>query len=199
MAKSQSISNLEQLRARLEEAEETIEAIRSGKVDALVVSGPQGEQIYTLHGADHSYRVLLEDMNEGAATLLPDGSVLYCNKAFADMLKMPIEKVIGFSANDLVARSDRQAFADLLRQGEQGKAKAEITFRPTDGTFVPVYCSISSVQIDEIRCLCLTATDLTEQKHHEEMIAFDKLARSILEQAVDVIVVCDRIRRHCPG
>ena len=191
MAKSQSISDLEQLRARLEEAEETIEAIRSGKVDALVVSGPHGEQIYTLHGADHSYRVLLEDMNEGAATLLPDGAVLYCNKAFAEMLKMPIEKVIGFSANDLVARSDRQAFAELLRQGEQGKAKAEITFRPADGTFVPVYCSVSSVQIDETRCLCLTATDLTEQKHHEEMIAFDKLARSILEQAVDVIVVCD--------
>jgi PAS domain S-box-containing protein len=183
---------LEQLRTRLEEAEETIQAIRSGKVDAVVVSGPQGEQIYTLHGADHSYRVLLEDMNEGAATLLPDGGVLYCNKAFADMLKIPIEKVIGFSANDLVTRSDRQAFADLLRQGEQGKAKAEISFRRADGTFVPVYCSISSVQIDEIRSLCLTATDLTEQKHHEEMIAFDKLARSILEQAVDVIVVCDQ-------
>jgi two-component system, NtrC family, sensor kinase len=57
---------------------------------------------------------------------------------------------------------------------------------------VPVYCSISSVRIDEIRCLCLTAMDLTEQKHHEEMIAFDKLTRSILEQAVDVIVVCDQ-------
>jgi PAS domain S-box-containing protein len=192
MAKSQSTSNLEQLRSRLEEAEETIEAIRSGKVDALVVSGPQGEQIYTLHGADHPYRVLLEDMNEGAATLLPDGSVLYCNRVFAEMLKMPIEKVIGFSANDLVARSDRQAFAELLRRGEQGRAKAEITFRPTDGTFVPVYCSVSSVQIDETSCLCVTATDLTEQKHHEEMIAFDKLARSILEQAVDVLVVCDQ-------
>jgi PAS domain S-box-containing protein len=192
MARSESIFELEQLRARLEEAEETIEAIRNGKVDALVVSGPRGEQIYTLHGADHSYRVLLEDMNEGAATLLPDGAVLYCNKAFADMLKMPIEKVIGFSANDLVAPSNRQAFAELVRQGEQGKAKAEIIFRPADGTFVPVYCSVSSVEIDETRCLCLTATDLTEQKHHEEMIAFDKLTRSILEQAVDVIVVCDQ-------
>jgi PAS domain S-box-containing protein len=191
MARSQSIFELEQLRARLEEAEETIQAIRSGKVDALVVSGPDGEQIYTLRGADHSYRVLLEDMNQGAATLLPDGAVLYCNKAFAELLKMPIEKVIGFSANDFVAPSDWQAFIDLLRQGEQGKAKTQITFRPADGTFVPVYCSISPVQIDESRCLCLTATDLTEQKRHEEMIAFEKLARSILEQAVDVIVVCD--------
>jgi PAS domain S-box-containing protein len=192
MAKSQSISNLEELRGRLEEAEETIEAIRSGKVDALVVSGPHGEQIYTLHGADHSYRVLLEDMNEGAATLIPDGAVLYCNKAFAEILKMPIEKVIGSSSNDFVAPSDRQLFVDLLRSGEQANAKAEITFRPTDGIFVPVYCSISPVEIDEVRCLCLTATDLTDQKHHEEMIAFEKLARSILEQAVDVLVVCDQ-------
>lgn len=191
MARSESIFELEQLRARLEEAEETIEAIRNGKVDALVVSGPRGEQIYTLHGADHSYRVLLEDMNEGAATLLPDGAVLYCNKAFAELLKMPIEKVIAFSVQEFVAPSDRQAFANLLQQGEQGKAKAEITFHPPAGAFVPVYCSVSSVQIDETRCLCLTATDLTEQKHHEEMISFEKLARSILEQAIDVLIVCD--------
>src|SRR5215475_4634192 len=191
MAKSASTSELQELRARLEETEETIQAIRTGKVDALVVTGPRGEQIYTLHGADHSYRVLLEDMNEGAATLLPDGSLLYCNKAFADMLQMPIEKVVGYSANDFVAQSDRQLFQDLLRSGEHAKAKAEISFCPADGIFVPVYCSISSVEIDEIRCLCLTATDLTDQKRHEEMIAFEKLAKSILEQAVDVLVVCD--------
>ena len=191
MAKSALTSELEQLRARLEESEETIQAIRTGKVDAVVVSGAQGEQIYTLHGADHSYRVLLQDMNEGAATLLPDSSVLYCNLAFADMLKLPIEKVTGYSANDFVAPSDRQLFLDLLRSGQHEKVKAEITFSPTDGIFVPVYCSVSPVEIDDVRCLCLTATDLTEQKRHEEMIAFEKLARSILEQAVDVLVVCD--------
>jgi PAS domain S-box-containing protein len=191
MAKSQTLADLEELRARLEEAEQTLQAIRSGEVDALVVSGQDGEQIYTLHGADYSYRVLLEDMNEGAATLLPDGSVLYCNRAFAEMLKTPIEKVIAVSANDFVAQSDREIFLDLLRAGEQGKAKAEIAFRPADGTFVPAYCSVSAVEIDAVRCLCLTATDLTEQKRHEEMAAFENLARSILEQAVNVLVVCD--------
>ena len=189
MAKSALTSEIEELRARLEESEETIQAIRTGKVDAVVVSGAQGEQIYTLHGADHSYRVLLQDMNEGAATLLPDSSVLYCNLAFADMLKLPVEKVTGYSANDFVAPSDRQLFLDLLRSGQHEKVKAEITFSPTDGIFVPVYCSVSPVEIDDVRCLCLTATDLTEQKRHEEMIAFEKLARSILEQAVDVLVV----------
>jgi PAS domain S-box-containing protein len=185
-------SELQQLRTRLEEAEETIQAIRRGEVDALVVSGPDGEQIYTLRGADHSYRVLLEDMNEGAATLLPDGSVLYSNRAFADMLKMPIEKVIGFSIYDLIDRPDRQAFEDLLRQGERAKARAEIAFHLDNRTIIPAYCSISSVQIDELSCLCLTATDLTEQKRHEAIVAAEKLARSIIEQSVDVIVVCDQ-------
>jgi PAS domain S-box-containing protein len=191
MAKSALTAEIEELRARLEETEETIQAIRTGKVDALVVSGPNGEQIYTLHGADHSYRVLLEDMNEGAATLLPDGSLLYCNRAFAEMLKMPIEKVIGFWIYDFIDRSDRQALEDLLRQGEHAKARAEIAFRVNDKNVVPAYCSTSPVQINELRCLCLTATDLTEQKRHEAMVAAEKLARSILEQAVDVVVVCD--------
>lgn len=191
MARSESLFELEQLRARLDEAEETILAIRSGEVDALLVLGPDGEQVYTLRGADHSYRVLLEDMNQGAATLLPDGTVLYCNNCFAEMLKMPTEKVVGSSIHDFVAGSDRQAFEDLLRQGENAKSKGETAFNLNDGTFLPTLCSISPVQIDTLRCLCLTAADLTEQKRHEEIVASERLARSILEQSIDAIVVCD--------
>ncbi|NIO00054.1 MAG: hybrid sensor histidine kinase/response regulator, partial [Anaerolineae bacterium] len=71
---------IEELRARLEEAEETLRAIRSGEVDAVIVSGPQGEQVYTLKGADHTYRLLIEQMKEGAATLAAEGTILYCNR-----------------------------------------------------------------------------------------------------------------------
>jgi hypothetical protein len=60
---------LEDLRQRLQEAEETLGAIRSGEVDALVVSGPSGEKVFTLEGAEHPYRVLVESMNEGAVSL----------------------------------------------------------------------------------------------------------------------------------
>jgi PAS domain S-box-containing protein len=191
MAKSQVMLELEQLRARLEEAEETLQAIRNGQVDALVVSGSHGEQVYTLRGADHSYRMLLQEMNEGAAMLLPDGTILYCNKRFAGMLDMPLEKVIGTSIDSFLAPTDRQAFETLVREGKQGRAKAEVTFALEEGILLPTYCSISPVQIDELCCLCLVATDLTEQKRNEEIVAAEKLARSILEQAADSIVVCD--------
>jgi PAS domain S-box-containing protein len=142
-------------------------------------------------GTDRFYRVLFEDMNEGAAVLLPEGSVLYCNKSFAEMLKMQAERVIGTSIKDCVALEDQETFEHLLRRGEHDSGKAEINFSLTDGTFVPVYCSVSPVQIDELRCLCLVATDLTEQRHSEEIVASENFAKSILEQAVDVIVVTD--------
>src|SRR6185295_19029497 len=90
-------SEIEELRARLREAEETLTAIRTGAVDALVVGGPQGEQIYALQGAEKPYRLLIEAMNEGALTILQDGTVLYCNHRFSTMVSRPIEKIIGGS------------------------------------------------------------------------------------------------------
>jgi len=191
MKKASITAELEHLRTRLEEAEETLEAIRRGEVDALVVSGPHGDQVYTLRGADHPYRLLLQEMNEGAATLMPDGTVLYCNTRFAAMLKIPLEKVIGSVVDNLVGRTDSPLFEALLEKGKKERAAAEITFALADGSHVAVYCSVSPVDIDDIHCRCLVTTDLTEQKRNEEILAAEKLARSILEQAADVIVVCD--------
>ena len=74
--RSELLSAIETLRFRLEEAEETLQAIHSGEVDALVISRPEGEQIFTLQGAEHPYRVLVETMSEGAAFLTSDGHAL---------------------------------------------------------------------------------------------------------------------------
>jgi len=108
-----------ELRGRLAEAEEVLQAIGSGAVDAVVVSGPQGEQVYTLRGAEHAYRVLVEAMNEGAATLAADGDILYANTALAKMLKKPLAKIIGTSLRRYVAPEDLPLFDALLLQGAQ--------------------------------------------------------------------------------
>src|ERR1700761_1238659 len=75
--------SLPELRARLQEAEDTLDAIRNGDVDAVVVGGSAGQQVYTLQNADRPYRVLIEQMQEGALTLSDDGTILYCNERFA--------------------------------------------------------------------------------------------------------------------
>ena len=86
---------IRRLRARVQELEETFLAIQRGQVDAVVVNGMDGDQVFTLQGAEHPYRVLVENMNEGAATLDKDGTVLYGNASFARILGLPLEDVIG--------------------------------------------------------------------------------------------------------
>ena len=90
MAKSEkrtatSARTIERLRRRLQEAEDTLDAIRDGHVEALVVRAPEGEQIYTLRSADQPYRLMVEQMREGALTLAADGTILYCNNRFAEL------------------------------------------------------------------------------------------------------------------
>ncbi|MFC7553763.1 PAS domain-containing protein [Pseudoroseomonas wenyumeiae] len=84
-----------ELEARLQESEETLDAIRRGDIDALVVSGAQQHRVYTLESADRPYRVLIEQMQEAAVTLAPDGTVLYCNRRLAEMLGTAQERIVG--------------------------------------------------------------------------------------------------------
>jgi two-component system sensor kinase len=180
------------LRARLEEAEETLRAIRHGEVDALVVSGPQGDQVFTLKGADHTYRMLVESINEGAATLAADGKILYANRRLAEMLKLPLEKVITSAIVDYVDPPDRELFEALFSSRKLEAIQGEVCLRSADGGLVPTYLSLSSMQLEALPdMICLVATDLTEQKRQEEIVAAGRLSRAILEQAEHAIVVCD--------
>ena len=89
------------LQNNLREVQETLRAIRSGEVDAVVVHGPKGNQIYSLSGADQPYRVYVERMQEGAVTIAHDGVILFANQRFADMINEPLERVISANARDL--------------------------------------------------------------------------------------------------
>src|SRR6185369_16906767 len=182
---TQLLSELESLRIRLGEAEDTIRAIRGGEIDALVVSGPQGDQIFTLEGAEHSYRVFLEQMHEGAVTLAAtDHVILFCNRRFAEMVATPLEEVIGSTIDRFVRNADRAALEDLLHEGLTVGGKGELTFAGYAGEAVPVYLAASALPIEaEIQALCLVVTDLTEQKRNEQLVLEEKLARSVLEAA----------------
>src|SRR5215216_4020535 len=110
-------ARLSEVQHRLQEAEETLDAIRSGAVDALVVHTPHGEKLFTLKGADQTYRALVEAMNEGAVTL-KHGIVSYCNNHFAEMIQTPLERAIGASILDLVPSPE---FPELLRRLYKGE------------------------------------------------------------------------------
>src|SRR5262245_51485880 len=109
-------TSVDELRARLDEAEEMLRAIRHGEVEALVVEGPNGPQFYTLTSAEQPYRDLVEQMQEGAALLTVGGDILYCNRRFAELVELPLEQVLGTTIGRFTAASGR-SMASLLRAG----------------------------------------------------------------------------------
>ena len=177
-------ARIRELEARLEESEETLEAIRRGDFDAVVVQGPDDrQQIYTLESADRPYRVLIEEIHEGALTVGDDGTVLYCNQRLAEMLAVPQEKLIGHELARFVLEGDRATFAALLREAWRDGSRGEITLCPSHGGQVPVYVSMSRLQReDSTPILCGIIADQTEQRQHMRALA-DANARLEAESA----------------
>ena len=91
---------IDELESRLAEAEEALRAIREGEVDALVVSGSHGDQVFSLRGVDSSYREIVETMKEAAFTVTFDGMIMFANAQFGELLQRPLEHVIGHSVRE---------------------------------------------------------------------------------------------------
>jgi two-component system CheB/CheR fusion protein len=159
---------IEDLNRKLTEANDTIEAIRSGKVDALVVKGEKGSQIFTLKTSDQTYRVFIEKMIEGAVTLNKKGNVLYCNLRFAKMLKLPLEKIIGSDFKNFVSSDPTKTIDQLIKKGWKEECKGETCLITDDKEFIPVLVSLTTLDLDEGTALSLVLTDLTAQKNIEK-------------------------------
>lgn len=103
----QLISENEELHSRLREREEILLAMRKGEVDAIVISGEKGEQVYSLSSAETPYRTFVEEMHGGAVTFNKEGLILFCNTRFADLVNQPVNEVIGSYFKDFIVPIDR--------------------------------------------------------------------------------------------
>ena len=160
------------LRARLAEAEGTLRAIRNGEVDAVMVAGMEGSQVFTLEGADHAYRMLIESMNEGAVTLTTDKMILYANQCFAKMVKLPLEQVIGTSFRNFLAVKDRQPLRALLKRAGKAGSKVQLVLHAGNGSQLPVLISIRPLARngDKVVTVGMVVTDMTEARRNEELL-----------------------------
>jgi PAS domain S-box-containing protein len=164
-------SEIEELRARLREAEETLQALREGQVDAVVVNGEAGPQVYALENADRPYRVIVERMQEGALTLSPDGAVLYANRSLGRLLRLPGEAIIGRRFHDFVATADQGVLTRLVAESEHGGGRGELELRAGDGTGIPVYLSVVDLPDQGQRVISGMVTDLTLQRQRTHELA----------------------------
>ncbi|HKT23310.1 MAG TPA: ATP-binding protein [Terriglobales bacterium] len=191
---------LRELRARLQECEDTLSAIRGGGVDAIVVSGAEHDQVFTLAGTENAYRVFVEAMDEAAITVNSAGTVLFANKALSSLLTRPLASVIGVSIFSFIPESERSQFDAIFREARNNSGgRCELTLTRSNGEQVPVFASAWSCLEFGAKAICMVLTDLSEQKRNEQIVSDGKLARLILSNASEPMAVCDAngIVRYC--
>src|ERR1043166_3701062 len=174
-------AGVRELRDRLKTAEETLRAIRAGEVDAIVVARARGEHVITLAGAELAYRILFDQMNEGAVTLTRDGTIAYCDRRFADIVRMPLGRVIGAPLRRFVPPAEQPAFDALVAAGHRENRRADTTFRADGGALVPVSVSIAPLQLEgsaDVIGVIGVVTDISERERAEE------LRNRLIQQAV---------------
>ena len=151
-----------ELRARLEGAEATVQAIQTGGVDALVVSGPDGEKVFALEGADYPYRVIVDVMNEGVVTLGADAGILSCNSRFANFVQMPVEQILGKPLARFTTTEDVPKLRAFLKEAAGKGGVITTTMALVDGSTKQVNLSAGAFEVGGLPALCVVVTDLTE-------------------------------------
>lgn len=165
----QLVEENEALLMQLEEATETIHAIRTGQVDALVVHEKDGHQLYSLKTADQSYRVFIETMSEGAVTLNEEGMILYCNSKFATMVGMPWSKVVASSFETFIPDDCKESYRNFFQQSWTENRKVELSLLNAQD-LVPCQLSASALEMDGGISMSVIITDLTVQKETQKLL-----------------------------
>ncbi len=176
------------LEQRLAESEQTLEAIRSGEVDAILISTKGGDKVFTLKGAEEPYRILFEQMNEGAITVSEDGGVLYTNQSFAQVMRTSLEKVFGSNIEDFIEPAQIGIFRNLLSRSTQSPARDHLEFKAKDGTLVPMQLSVSYLPSVDVPTYCIVAADQTERMRAEENLnrAYGDLELKVRERTSEL-------------
>ena len=161
------LSEIEDLKSRLSEAQEAIDAIKNGSVDAFAIRKNGKPEVFTLQSLDYAYRVLIEKFSEGALNLTLDGLIIYCNSYFSRLIDTPNEKVTGSYIFDFISSASRQKFREQFALALQGCSKTEITLS-VNNKDIPVYVSLTNLQ-PQLATVGMIVTDLSDKKLYEQL------------------------------
>ncbi len=175
--KEELINELVELHLRFDESEATLNAIRNGEIDAIVTPNGNGSQVYTLESADYLYRVLVQEMNEGVATLTYDGTIIYCNAQLASMLNIPLAHLTGQKLIDFIHLEDLDLYQTIFDEGLETGSTGELRVKSVNDIITPVQISINTSK--DLKGVYVVITDLSEHKHHEELkVAYEELKKA---------------------
>jgi len=183
LPEANTLKRIEDLENRLAEAEQLIDAIKAGEVDAFAIRSENKMEVFTLHSGDYAYRVLIENFSEGAINVTEEGLIVYSNKYFHELLGLSYENVIGTSVYEFIHPESIASFQSLFTAALAGKSKGEIKLNAASKS-IPVYISLTSLY-PKLPTIGIIITDLTEKKNQAKLLEEKnkELVRSNVELA----------------
>jgi len=180
-----------ELKRRLEEAEDTIRAIRDGEVDALVMRNPsQQDEVFTLEGGTESYRAFMEAMDIGGAAVDTSGRVLYANKALCDLVGIDAQNADQSSIFAGLPASAQTVLREVIDRARLRKATAEMVFAQ-NGEEKHVQISAGPLSLGVSQGVAITFTDITSRIRELAAQESERMALAIIASANEAVVVCD--------
>lgn len=158
------------LQSRLEEAE------AQSKIVGMV---PRIERLY---------RVIMDNLLEGALIILADGKIIYCNQNFADMVELPIPEMVGCKIFDLISPSDREPFRFAFSQAQRERKKCEVQLQLKKGGILPVLFTMAA-GYETGNTIGATVVNLNEQKRREReaKLAHERLMKKEKMEALGTL------------
>ncbi|MES2920571.1 MAG: ATP-binding protein [Verrucomicrobiota bacterium] len=145
-----------ELRARLDEAEEALHAIRSGEVDALVVDGESGPRLFTLQGIDAASNRFRGEMlaQVGDSVIATDGDqrVTYFNVAAELQYGVAASDVLGCRLDVVYKQQwsrpeDEMAMNQALH--DEGHWRGELVHVKRNGESIFIEVSATRLDLEE--------------------------------------------------
>jgi signal transduction histidine kinase len=160
------LAKIDALDNKLADANNIIDAIREGSVDALVLQKNGQPHIYSIESADYTYRILIEKFGEGALSITDEGLILYCNDYFSKLIGIPATRITGTNLSVYVHTI--KEYKQLLTALKKGPSKGELTLKIKTGK-LPVYVSLTDLN-PTVAAIGVVVTDLSEKKKNEQAL-----------------------------
>jgi PAS domain S-box-containing protein len=197
-SEAELLEAIEGLYSRLSETEGLLRALRDREVDAVLIAGATDPRVFMLQSADHVYRIIIEQMREGAALVSEEGAVLYANRALGRLLGVPPDELLGEAVTEFVDEGFRAVVEELTREGCVAPCgQWDVLLRRPDAGTVPVLVSATDLELEGARIRSLVLTDVTEKRRTEEYLrrVNEELEERVSERTAELNRTVEELRR----
>lgn len=150
------------LKNRIKKLENFLNSSNAELIEPAEDPGLLTSDYFSIMTRDYMYRILIENMNEGALIVNERKIIVYSNKHFADIIDLPLQKTIGGDFYSLFDEKERIMLEECFQIAEAGKEYCEVMIKTGSTGRIPVLVSIVSFLLEEKRYYCVIVNDISD-------------------------------------